>query len=159
MEVPVTAPRGAVKLPARSTRDSWILDMRLLHVILRALTWKPLTSSPCHSTKQINQNPKWSFRPNLLRPSLIPNPSATRRGRGEEGVPRGRTPVLTRVLSQLRADLPQLWEKALVKRRAKVLRATAPAGPCLAADLALHHQDVAGPPVRERLVVVEQGFA
>jgi hypothetical protein len=34
VEVPVTAPRGAVKLPARSARHARMLNVRLLHVIL-----------------------------------------------------------------------------------------------------------------------------
>src|SRR2546422_6369796 len=62
-------------------------------------------------------------------------------------------------ISQLRPDIPQLWIKPFGERRPQVLRARASAGPRLASDLTLHHQDVARAPVRKGLVVVEQSLA
>src|SRR5438128_10587267 len=61
-------------------------------------------------------------------------------------------------ISQLRPDIPQLWIKPFAERRPQVLRARASAGPGLAADLTLHHQDVARAPVRKGLVVVEESL-
>ena len=66
---------------------------------------------------------------------------------------------LRRRPSQLRANVPQLRVEALAQGAAQVLRAAAPAGAGLRADLSLHHQHVTRAPVGERLVVVEQRFA
>src|SRR5258708_8952266 len=60
--------------------------------------------------------------------------------------------------SQLRAYVPQLGVETLAEGRAQILRAAAAAGAGFPADLALDHQHVARAPVRERFVVIEQGF-
>jgi len=52
VEVPVTAPRGAVKLPARSARDLWRGHGGLLHVVLRPLPWKRFL----HSCERISHS-------------------------------------------------------------------------------------------------------
>ena len=52
VEVPVTAPRGAVKLPARSARDLWRGHGGLLHVVLRPLPRKRFL----HSCERISQS-------------------------------------------------------------------------------------------------------
>src|SRR2546421_12226476 len=82
-------------------------------------------------------------------------------GNGSSRGPRKVTPSASEIveMSKLRADLPQLGVEALAQRPAQVLRAGASAGPGLAADLSLHHQHMAGSPVREGLVVVEHRLA
>src|SRR5258708_5737595 len=60
--------------------------------------------------------------------------------------------------SQLRAYVPQLGVETLAEGRAQILRAAAAAGAGLPPDLALDHQHVAGTPVRECFVVIEQRF-
>ncbi len=49
VEVPMTAPCGAVKLPARSACDAGRLNPRLLHVMLLALTRKRLLQGSPHT--------------------------------------------------------------------------------------------------------------